>query len=83
MGKAFALSPSRADAPWFADALDTIGEFGEASIGLVAWELDLPEDTLVPAWRQACEQGLIERSGRCPVTREAMYRVVPPATLPS
>ena len=61
--------------PWFEDALEAIDQFGLASIGLVAWELSLAEEDLVPAWRDAAILGLVERVGRCPYTREPMYRL--------
>ena len=61
--------------PWFEDVLEAIDQFGLASIGLVAWELSLAEEDLVPAWRDAAILGLVERVGRCPYTREPMYRL--------
>jgi hypothetical protein len=64
--------------PWFEDVLEAIDQFGLASIGLVAWELFLSEVELVPAWRGATILGLIERVGRCPYTREPMYRLTRP-----
>ena len=64
--------------PWFEDVLEAIDQFGLASIGLVAWELFLSEEELVPAWRGASILGLIERVGRCPYTREPMYRLTRP-----
>ncbi len=68
--------------PWFEDVLEAIDQFGLASIGLVAWELFLSEEELVPAWRGATILGLIERVGRCPYTREPMYRLTRPLTHP-
>jgi hypothetical protein len=67
----------RLETPWLGEVLDTLAEFGEASIGLVAWELSLREEALAPAWRQAFADGLIEEVGRCPETAERMYRLVP------
>src|SRR5690242_12999368 len=61
--------------PWFEDVLEAIDQFGLASIGLVAWELSLAEEDLVPAWRDAAILGFVERVGRCPYTREPMYRL--------
>ena len=78
MGDATHSAGPGSPAPWFADVLEAIGQFGLASIGLVAWELFLTEDLLVPAWREAMTTGLIERVGRCPYTREPMYRLSAP-----
>jgi hypothetical protein len=76
MGDAtYSAVPGSPSAPWFADVLEAIEQFGLASIGLVAWEMFLTEEELVPAWRQAKTMGLIERVGRCPYTREPMYRL--------
>ena len=36
--------PGSRSAPWFADVLEAIEQFGLASIGLVAWELFLTEE---------------------------------------
>jgi hypothetical protein len=67
------------DAPWLGEILSTVAEFGSASLGLVAWELCLPEEALHPAWRQALAEGLIEDAGRDPESDEEMYRVRAPA----
>ncbi len=75
MGDAYSAAPGSPDPPWFNAVLEVIEQFELASIGLVAWELFLGEDELVPAWRQAMSTGLIERVGRCPYTREPMYRL--------
>ncbi len=69
-------------APWLSEMLDTIAEFGDASIGLVAWELSLPEDALDAAWAQALEVGLIEASRRCSQTSELMFRLAAAALEP-
>jgi hypothetical protein len=84
MGDATYSAVPGSPAPWFADVLEAIEQFGLASIGLVAWEMFLTEEELVPAWRQAKTMGLIERVGRCPYTREPMYRLSasPDASLP-
>ncbi len=79
MGDATYSAGPGSPAPWFADVLEAIEQFGLASIGLVAWELFLTEEELVPAWRAAKATGLIERVGRCPYTREPMYRLSVPA----
>ncbi len=72
-----ATRPEPTEAPWLGAILETIGDFGEASVGLVAWELSLPEQALAAAWRQAVSQRLIEEVGRCPETAELMYRLAP------
>jgi hypothetical protein len=65
----------RRPAEWLPEVLETIGEFGEASIGLVAWELCLPEQALAAAWGQATAQELIEPTDCSPETGEQMYRL--------
>ena len=73
--------PGSPSAPRLTDVLEVIEQFGLASIGLVAWELFLDEEDLVPAWRDLAAAGLLERVGRCPYTREPMYRLsAPPDT---
>lgn len=67
----------RFEAPWLGDVLDTIAEFGQASIGLVAWELCLPEEALAPAWKQAIESRLIREVEECSTSGELMYRLMP------
>jgi hypothetical protein len=76
MGDAGSATGLQGGVPWLTDALEAVGQFGLASIGLVAWELFLTEEVLVPAWRHATSQRLIEAVGRCPFTRERMYRLV-------
>jgi hypothetical protein len=61
------------DAPWLHEVLETIGGFGTASLGLVAWELSLPEQELDAAWRAAERDRLIRHVGRCDETGEALY----------
>jgi hypothetical protein len=45
------------DAPWLHEVLEAIGDFGTASLGLVAWELSLPEQELDAAWQAASAAG--------------------------
>lgn len=78
MGDAYSAVAGSPEAPWFHEVLDAIGQFELASIGLIAWEHFLGEEELVPAFRQATDSGLIERVGRCPYTREPMYRLTDP-----
>jgi hypothetical protein len=62
--------------PWLAELIETLEEFGTASLELVAWELSLDKDQLVSAKRQAIAQGLIEVAGRDPGSDEETYRLV-------
>ena len=48
---------------------------GGASLGLVAWELALEEDDVVPAWDRATALGLLERAATDPVHREELWRL--------
>ena len=61
--------------PWLREALETVGEFGAASIELVAWELSISESDLTPAWSHAIRHRLIQPVGTCPQTGELMYTV--------
>jgi hypothetical protein len=70
--------PGSPSAPRVDDVLEVIEQFALASIGLVAWELFLDEEDLVPAWRELAATGVLERVGRCPYTREPMYRLSAP-----
>jgi hypothetical protein len=63
--------------------LETVAEFGEASVGLVAWDLCVSEDELGIVWDRAIEERLIELVGRCEQTGETMYRVMPLPTPPT
>jgi hypothetical protein len=55
--------------------LDTVREFGLASLGLVAWEYCLPERAIAGAWAAAVSQGLLRSIGPCPETGEMMFAV--------
>ena len=66
----------RATIPTLRDVLETVAEFGEASAGLVAWDLCVSEDELGPAWDQAVSERLIEPVRRCEQTGETMFRVM-------
>jgi len=70
-------APEWPEAEWLPEILDTIHEFGTASLELVAWELSLSEAVLQPAWYQAVERRLIESAGLNPGTDEQMYRLSP------
>jgi hypothetical protein len=69
-------APGRITVPTLRDVLETVAEFGEASAGLVAWDLCVSEDELRPAWNQAVGERLIEPVRRCEETGETMYRVM-------
>src|SRR2546423_14922394 len=62
-------------APWLHELLETLDEFGTASLALIAWELSLSEDALHSARGQAMSQGLIEVADRAPDTGEELYRL--------
>jgi hypothetical protein len=53
--------------------VETIEEFGSASIELVAWELSLPTESVDGVWERAVERHLIEKVGDCPATGESMF----------
>jgi hypothetical protein len=48
---------------WLDEILETVSEFGAASLGLVAWELSLAEDELAAAWAHAIRSGLLRPLG--------------------
>ncbi len=48
---------------WLEEVLETVREFGAASLGLVAWELSLTEEELAPAWAYAIRTGLLRTVG--------------------
>jgi hypothetical protein len=53
--------------------LSTVRELGQASAGLVAWELSLSEDEVRPAWGAAVRDGLLEPGPVDIHTGERMY----------
>jgi hypothetical protein len=73
----------RATIPTLRDVLETVAEFGEASAGLVAWDLCVSEEELRTAWDQAVAERLIEPVRRCVQTGETMYRVMQLPTPPA
>jgi hypothetical protein len=68
-------------ARWLPELLETLGDFGTASLELVAWELSLSEDDLADAKRQAISNGMIEIAGRDPASDEETYRLTRAARL--
>jgi hypothetical protein len=55
------------------DVVETVREFGVASIELVAWELSLPTSSIDPSWTRAVERRLITEVGSDPGTGESMF----------
>jgi hypothetical protein len=72
MGTVSSLRPRH---DWLPEILETVGEFGSASLALVAWELSLGEDELAGTWERAIALRLLEAVGPEPDTGEYMYRV--------
>jgi hypothetical protein len=56
------------------DMLETVEEFGSASLELIAWEFDVAFDTLRPLWRHAVDEHLIQPAGENEVG-ERNYRL--------
>jgi hypothetical protein len=48
---------------------------GGASMGLVAWELDVPEPDVVIAWDQAVANGWLEPAGHDNANDEQLWRL--------
>jgi hypothetical protein len=71
------LHPRNAIAVGVTSVVDTVSEFGEASLELVAWELSVPERTLEYVWAQAIEHGMLRAAGVCPTTGERLFVAVP------
>lgn len=61
------------EVPWLREFLQTVHEFGRASLGLVAWELSLAEDLLQPALQYAVTGGLLVDPAPSPQTGELEY----------
>lgn len=55
--------------------LGVIGEFAEASLGLVSWELCMTEDDLLPVWQLAFAEGLVEEAEFDAIHKEQMARL--------
>ncbi len=58
------------------DVLETIDEFGSASLGLIAWEFEVREDTLKRTWQAMIETDLIRPTEIDP-DGETMYELGP------
>jgi hypothetical protein len=59
--------------PELVDILETIAEFRSASIELLAWEFDVATPACTRSWREAIDARLLQSTGHCPQTGEAMY----------
>jgi hypothetical protein len=66
-GGASALGPK--------DVAETVGEFGAASLELIAWEFSLPPSALLSVLANAVSKGLIRVAGICPDTGEQLYEL--------
>jgi hypothetical protein len=53
--------------------LEAVDEFGSASLGLLAWEFELAEAVIEPAWQLALEERLLRPVAHHPPTGEPMY----------
>ncbi|MBV9818045.1 MAG: hypothetical protein JOZ07_06805 [Solirubrobacterales bacterium] len=49
--------------------------FGGASLGLIAWELFVPEAAVAPAWSAAVAGGLVAEAGHDPTYDERLWRL--------
>jgi diguanylate cyclase (GGDEF)-like protein/PAS domain S-box-containing protein len=61
--------------PTLEDLLRTVAEFGEASVGLVAWEFLIAEDEVAPLWQSARRLRLIQPGGHDPHTGEPTFEL--------
>jgi hypothetical protein len=57
------------------DVLADFDEFGGASRDLLAWELDVEESAVAPAWARAIEDGLLEESAVRDALSDKMWRL--------
>lgn len=55
--------------------VETVKEFGVASLELVAWEFSVPEDSIATAWNRAVRKQLIRPVGPCPETGEGLFAI--------
>jgi hypothetical protein len=66
---------SRVDVPYLKELLETVHEFGRASLELAAWELSLLETELAPAFQFAITRGLLVDPTPSKETGEQEYRL--------
>jgi len=64
------------------DVLETVGEFGSASLNLVAWEFSISESELMGVWDLAVGAGLLRSVGLSKSTGEQMYALATPGRQP-
>jgi hypothetical protein len=60
------------------DVLETVGEFGSASLDLVAWEFSISESELMGVWDLAVGARLLRSVGLSKGTGEQMYVLATP-----
>jgi hypothetical protein len=60
------------------EILETVREFGSASLGLVAWEFSLDDSELIGVWDLAVGEGLLRLVGHSQGTGEQMYALATP-----
>ena len=71
-------SPEGESAVSLEDVLETVEEFGSASLGLIAWEFSVPVTDLVELWDQAVGAGLLRPVGSRDGAGEQMYATATP-----
>lgn len=57
------------------EIVETVKEFGVASLELVAWEFSVSEEAVAAAWNRAVRKQLIRPVGLCPQTGEGLFAV--------
>jgi hypothetical protein len=57
------------------EVVETVKEFGVASLELVAWEFSVSEDSVATAWNRAVRKQLIRPVGPCPETGEGLFAI--------
>jgi hypothetical protein len=65
------------------DVLQTVEEFGSASLDLIAWEFSVPVAELTEIWDQAVGAGLLRLVGSRNGAGEQMYAVATPGHVAS
>jgi hypothetical protein len=60
------------------DVLETVEEFGSASLDLIAWEFSVPVAELTELWDQVVGAGLLRPVGSSQGTGEQMYAIATP-----
>jgi hypothetical protein len=60
------------------DVLETVGEFGTASLDLVAWEFSISKSELMGVWDLAVGARLLRSVGLSKGTGEQMYALATP-----